>query len=299
MEGWISLHRKFLSWEWFDKPEMVQLFIWLLLNANYADTKWQGKVIKRGQMLTTTPKIMEALRLTEQQTRTCIGRLKSTGEITCKSTNKYTIITICNYDRYQDDNFPSNGQNNGQNNIPATDKQRTNNGLYNDTLNVSKQINNNNNNNNNNISLCNDILDAHTREDKEREEIFKIFFFKNFVDPLAEVERFYTHFGAQGWVRGNGQRIKNKIAVARSWEQQNKDKQRFPQQFIEALREAATRIPIDAKLIGGIEKVVFEAEDVWVYGSEYTCRAIEGSQIKDYIKAKSKRRLHYAVKRAN
>ena len=95
MEGWISLHRKFLSWEWFDKPEMVQLFIWLLLNANYADKKWQGKVIKRGQIMLTTPKIMEALRLSERQVRTCISRLKSTGEVTVKTTNKYsTLITI-------------------------------------------------------------------------------------------------------------------------------------------------------------------------------------------------------------
>ena len=237
MEGWITLHRKFLTWEWFDKPEMVQLFIWLLLNANYADKKWQGQVIKRGQILTTTPKIMEALRLTEQQTRTCIGRLKSTGEITCKSTNKYTIITICNYDRYQDDNFASNGQNNGQTNTPATDKQRTNNGLYNDILNVSKQINNNNNNN---ISVC--VNSAHTREEKERDLIFQIFFFKNFVNPAAEVERFYNNYEAQGWVRGNGQKIVDRIAVAKHWEQEEKDKKRFPVQFLNAMQDVCMEL---------------------------------------------------------
>lgn len=237
MEGWITLHRKFLTWEWFDKPEMVQLFIWLLLNANYADKKWQGQVIKRGQILTTTPKIMEALRLTEQQTRTCIGRLKSTGEITCKSTNKYTIITICNHDRYQDDIFASNGQNNGQTNTPATDKQRTNNGLYNDILNVSKQINNNNNNN---ISVC--VNSAHTREDKERDLIFQIFFFKNFINPAAEVERFYNNYEAQGWVRGNGQKIVDRIAVAKHWEQEEKEKKRFPKQFLNAMQDVCMEL---------------------------------------------------------
>ena len=127
MEGWISLHRKFLTWEWFDKAEMVQLFIWLLLNANYADKKWQGKVVKRGQILTTTPKIMETLHLTERQVRTCITRLKSTGEVTVKTTNRFTIITICNYDRYQSENFVSDGQNDGQRDTQATDKRRTNN----------------------------------------------------------------------------------------------------------------------------------------------------------------------------
>lgn len=259
MEGWITLHRKFLTWEWFDKPEMVQLFIWLLLNANYADKKWQGQVIKRGQILTTTPKIMEALRLTEQQTRTCIGRLKSTGEITCKSTNKYTIITICNYDRYQDDNFASNGQNNGQTNTPATDKQRTNNGLYNDILNVSKQINNNNNNN---ISVC--VNSAHTREDKERDLIFQIFFFKNFVNPAYEVERFYNHYEAQGWERGNGQKIRNRIAAAKAWEQEDKTKKRFPEPIIKGISEICANMSEEdaTKVMRSIVRVEIDATRV-------------------------------------
>lgn len=232
MEGWITLHRKFLTWGWFDKPEMVQLFIWLLLNANYADKKWQGQVIKRGQILTTTPKIMEALRLTERQTRTCISRLKSTGEVSVKTTNRFTIITICNYDRYQNDNFENDGQNDGQNVTQATDKRRTSDGLYNDILNVSKQINNKNNNN---ISVC--VNSAHTREDKERDSIFQIFFFKNFINPAAEVERFYNNYEAQGWVRGNGQKIVDRIAVAKHWEQEEKEKKRFPVQFLNAMQD--------------------------------------------------------------
>ena len=220
MEGWITLHRKFLTWEWFDRPEMVQLFIWLLLNANYADKKWQGQVIKRGQILTTTPKIMEALRLTERQT-----------------TNRFTIITICNYDRYQNDNWANDGQNDGQNVTQTTDKRRTNDGLYNDTLNVTKQINNNNNNN---ISVC--VNSAHTREDKERDLIFQIFFFKNFVNPAYEVERFYNNYEAQGWVRGNGQKIVDRIAVAKHWEQESKDKKRFPEQFLNAMQDVCMEL---------------------------------------------------------
>ncbi len=231
MEGWISLHRKFLSWEWFDKPEMVQLFIWLLLNANYTDKKWQGKVVKRGQILTTTPKIMEALRFSEQQARTCISRLKSTGEITCKATNRYTIITICNYDIYQNDNLESNGQNNGQTNTPATDEQRTNNG-HNITNNITiKQLNNNSNNSNNNSAcVC-----------EERDKIFEIFFFKNFIAPEIEVQRFYDHYEASGWCRASGIEIEDRLALARLWKQKEA-KQRFPQVFLEALQEVCMEL---------------------------------------------------------
>ena len=298
MEGWITLHRKFLTWEWFDKPEMVQLFIWLLLNANYTDKKWQGQVIKRGQILTTTPKIMEALRLTEQQTRTCIGRLKSTGEITCKSTNKYTIITICNYDRYQDDNFASNGQNNGQTNTPATDKQRTNNGLYNDILNVSKQINNNNNNNNNNISVC--VNSAHTREDKERDSIFQIFFFKNFVNPAYEVERFYNHYEAQGWERGNGQKIRNRIAAAKAWEQEDKTKKRFPEPFINAMRELCKKLSDDdaTKVMRAIVRIEIDATRIRLLLDAPIHELIENAD-PNIIPRHVGRQVFYSVKRTN
>jgi hypothetical protein len=226
MEGWISLHRKFLSWEWFDKPEMVQLFIWLLLNANYTDKKWQGKVIKRGQILTTTPKIMEALRLTERQTRTCISRLKSTGEVSVKTTNRFTIITICNYDRYQNDNLTSDGQNDGQNVTQATDKRRTSDG-HNITNNITiKQLNNNSNNSNNNSAcVC-----------EERDKIFEIFFFKNFIAPEIEVQRFYDHYEASGWCRASGIEIEDRLALARLWKQKEA-KQRFPQLLLDAIQD--------------------------------------------------------------
>ena len=292
MEGWISLHRKFLSWEWFDKPEMVQLFIWLLLNANYTDKKWQGQIIKRGQILTTTPKIMEALRLSEQQTRTCIGRLKSTGEITCKSTNKYTIITICNYDRYQNDNLESNGQNNGQPNTPATDEQRTNNGRLYDRLYVS---NNNNNNNNNNISVYN----AHMREDKERDDIFKIFFLKNFVNPAYEVERFYNHYEAQGWDRGNGQKITNKVAAARNWEQEDKGKKRFPEAFVQAMREICRELsPDDAtSVLRAVVKIEVDAQNITLILNAPVHEVIDVHV--NFLRTHTGRKVHYAVKRTN
>lgn len=236
MEGWVTLHRKFLQWEWFDKPEMVQLFIYLLLMAGHTERKYRGVVLQRGELVTSMPAIMKDTKLSEQQTRTCIKRLKSTGEITCKSTNKFTIITICNYDRYQSDFFEANGQTNRQTNIQATDKQRTSNGHNNNNNVIIKQCNNINNN----ISVCNNS--AHTREDKERDLIFQIFFFKNFINPAAEVERFYNNYEAQGWVRGNGQKIVDRIAVAKHWEQEEKDKKRFPEQFLNAMQDVCMEI---------------------------------------------------------
>lgn len=124
MASWIKIFRELLQWEWFQKAEMVQLFIYLLLKANCVDKQWQGITIKRGQLATSNTTMRQDLRLSEQQIRTCIKRLISTGEITYKSTNRYVVITICNYDKYQEIGNSINEQNNEQTNNQSTDEQR-------------------------------------------------------------------------------------------------------------------------------------------------------------------------------
>lgn len=124
MASWIKIFRELLQWEWFQKAEMVQLFIYLLLKANCVDKQWQGITIKRGQLATSNATMRQDLRLSEQQIRTCIKRLISTGEITYRSTNRYVVITICNYDKYQEIGNSINEQNNEQTNNQSTDEQR-------------------------------------------------------------------------------------------------------------------------------------------------------------------------------
>lgn len=99
---WIKLHRSLTEWEWFNKSEMVHIFIYLLLKASYEDKLWQGKKIKRGQVITTRKAMSIDLGLSEQTIRTCLERLVASKEIKTKATNKYTLITICKYDSYQD-----------------------------------------------------------------------------------------------------------------------------------------------------------------------------------------------------
>lgn len=121
------MYRQFLDWEWFRKPEMVQLFLYLLLNANAADTMWQGVRIRRGQLLRGSQRITADTGLTRQQIRTCLNRLEKTGEITREivrnSTDQGTLITICEYERYQE--AATNQQ--PTSNRPATDLQPTSN----------------------------------------------------------------------------------------------------------------------------------------------------------------------------
>lgn len=114
MTGWIKLHKKFKKWEWYDDINTKVLFLHLLLSANYKDKSWQGIVIKRGQFLTSLPLLSQQTKLSIQSIRTSITRLKSTGEITDTSTNKFRILTIVKYEEYQSGEPQETGQLTGQ-----------------------------------------------------------------------------------------------------------------------------------------------------------------------------------------
>lgn len=105
MSGWIKLHRRFCDWEWYEEPDTVRLFIHLLLKSNHEKKEWKGIEILPGQLVTGRHKLAEELRLTERRIRTSINRLKSTSEIAIKTTNKYSIISICKWDEYQSGNI--------------------------------------------------------------------------------------------------------------------------------------------------------------------------------------------------
>lgn len=101
MSGWIKIHRKITQWEWYQDSKTLHLFIHLLLNANHKEKKWQGTVVKRGQLIVGRKSLAKQTGLSQQSVRTSITKLKSTTNITTKSTNRFTLVTIVNYDDYQ------------------------------------------------------------------------------------------------------------------------------------------------------------------------------------------------------
>lgn len=113
-KGWISLHRKFLNWEWYDDANVMRLFIHLLLSANHENNKWRGKLIKRGQLITSHTKLANALKLTISQVRSSLNNLKLTGEIAVQPTAEYSVISIKNFDLYQVNRRPNDTQNANQ-----------------------------------------------------------------------------------------------------------------------------------------------------------------------------------------
>jgi len=99
--GWICMHRKILDWEWYGDSKMFHLFFHLCASANYEDSQWRGRVVKKGQLITGRKKLSSETGISEKSVRTCLNRLVKSGEITKEGASKFTIITVCNYDKYQ------------------------------------------------------------------------------------------------------------------------------------------------------------------------------------------------------
>ncbi len=100
--GWIKIYRQLLNWSWYHDHNTCRLFIHLLFRANYRDGMWKGLTIRRGQLVIGRVALAIEVGLSEQQVRTALIKLKSTNDITITTTNKFSIITICNYAKYQD-----------------------------------------------------------------------------------------------------------------------------------------------------------------------------------------------------
>lgn len=99
------------------------------------------------------------------------------------------------------------------------------------------------------------VSESDSRGAAERERFFEIFFFMNFQNPLSEVDRFVNHYSANGWCRANSTTpVKDRIALARSWSQANKDAPpRFPPEFLihwqEVYAEAKKRNADSARIM--------------------------------------------------
>jgi len=101
MEGWIKLHRQIIDWEWFSDTTTFRVFLQLLLKANHKEKKYRGMVLKIGTVITSREILSFETRLSIQQVRTALDKLKSTNEITIKTSSQGTIIEVVNYAKYQ------------------------------------------------------------------------------------------------------------------------------------------------------------------------------------------------------
>jgi hypothetical protein len=101
--GWIKMHRGLLDWEWYDDINVCRLFVHCLLRANHKPKQWRGKTINRGQFWTSLDTLSAETGLSKKQIRVAFDKLKSTGEVASKGQATGRMVTIVNYDSYQEE----------------------------------------------------------------------------------------------------------------------------------------------------------------------------------------------------
>lgn len=100
--GFIKLFRSMTKWEWYKNSKTKNLFIHLILTVNYEDKQWRGVTIKRGQLACSYSNLSLETGLSVKEVRTALDHLISTGEVAYKGQSKYGIITLKNFDKFQD-----------------------------------------------------------------------------------------------------------------------------------------------------------------------------------------------------
>lgn len=127
--GYVKLWRKILDTGILKEPELLAFWVWCTLKACHKpQTMWFNGIqvhLNAGEFVTSRSEMRENLHQTDNQIRSHIKRLIFTNQITNRTTKRYTIISIVNWDIYQFQDFIINQQNNQQNNQQTTNRPPT------------------------------------------------------------------------------------------------------------------------------------------------------------------------------
>lgn len=138
MEGWIKIHRKMLENPIICKDsDYLSVWIYLLLNATHKEIpalfKGEKITLHPGQLITGRKSMSDKLKISESKIYRIINEYKSEQQIEQQTSNKNSLITILNWNKYQQ----SEQQNEQQmNNKRTTTEQQ---------LNTNKNVKNDNN----------------------------------------------------------------------------------------------------------------------------------------------------------
>jgi predicted transcriptional regulator len=103
--GWIKLHRSLLDSSFSKDPEYAWLWVVLLLRANHKELSFifnnRPIVLNEGQLIVGRKKLSEETGINEHKIFRAMKCFESAGQIEQQSTNKFTLVTILNWGKYQ------------------------------------------------------------------------------------------------------------------------------------------------------------------------------------------------------
>lgn len=138
--GYCLAHRSAWSNPVFRDLLDAAIWNWIYQSCAWEDTtvRVNGCIfdIKRGELVTTVSFISKGFRISEQSTKTLLKNLEKSGMINKRTNKQATIISVCNYDIYQDLKTTGNKRTNQR----VTNDQQTGN-YNNNTLNTLNTLN--------------------------------------------------------------------------------------------------------------------------------------------------------------
>ena len=104
-DGYIKLWRKSLRSPILQNRTLWTFWTWCLLKATHTPHSffvgYQEIHLESGQFVYGRMSASVELNFSERECRTCMKKLEKFGNLTIKTTNRYSIVSICNWDTYQ------------------------------------------------------------------------------------------------------------------------------------------------------------------------------------------------------
>lgn len=194
--SYIKLDRRMLNWGWYTDGTVKNLWVHILLKANWSEGEFLGVKIPAGSFATSVSNLSIETGLSDKQVRMALNKLEKTGEITTTRTNRYTIVHVEKWADYQVLDTQEGKQMDTQR-CTQTDTQRS---TERATIEEDKKIRN---------------KERVYRTTKPTVEDVRSYCQErhNNVDP----ERFWNYYEANGWKVGKNS-MKDWKACVRTWE---------------------------------------------------------------------------------
>lgn len=100
--GYVKLYRSMLEWEWIGDPNVVTVFVQIMLRTNREAKRWQGVDIPAGSFLTSRDTLAASCGLSEKQVRRALDVLESGRTITRSRAGTGQLVTLVKWAEYQE-----------------------------------------------------------------------------------------------------------------------------------------------------------------------------------------------------
>lgn len=212
MDGWIKLHRKIMDTPLYLSEPFTRIQAWidLLLLANHKEglfyVRGNKVVVGRGQIGTSSRTLANRWKWSRGKVERFLQDLEESGQIKPQKTNVITLISICNYDEYQ---------NTEPQNEPQTSHRQTTNEPQTDPNKNDNNVNNANNDNKESKGKTSRFTPPTIEEVKARIAEMGYTF---------DAEAFIAFYQSNGWMVGKS-KMKDWKAAMVTWQ---KREPRFP-----------------------------------------------------------------------